>query len=94
MLHIDFGFILGRDPKPYPPPIKIRKEMIDAMGGIQHDNFKIFKVKCLEAYLYIRKHSKIVYNLVYLMLDSGLKDVHTEGISKLYDKFAVEMNDT
>ena len=28
------------------------------------------------------------------MLDSGLKDVHTEGISKLYDKFAVEMNDT
>jgi len=28
------------------------------------------------------------------MLDSGLKDVHSEGISKLYDKFAVEMNDT
>ena len=28
------------------------------------------------------------------MLDSGLKDVHQEGISKLYDKFAVEMNDT
>ena len=34
MLHIDFGFILGRDPKPYPPPIKIRMDMIEAMGGI------------------------------------------------------------
>ena len=94
MLHIDFGFILGRDPKPYPPPIKIRKDMIEAMGGIEHANFKIFKAKCLEAFLYLRKHGKIVYNLVYLMLDSGLKDVHTEGITKLYDKFAVGMNDT
>lgn len=64
------------------------------MGGIDHANFKIFKAKCLEAFLYLRKHGKIVYNLVYLMLDSGLKDVHNEGITKLYDKFAVGMNDT
>lgn len=28
------------------------------------------------------------------MLDSGLKDVHHEGIAKLFDKFAVGMNDT
>lgn len=27
IFHIDFGFILGRDPKPYPPPIKLSKEM-------------------------------------------------------------------
>lgn len=25
IFHIDFGFILGRDPKPNPPPIKISK---------------------------------------------------------------------
>ena len=77
MLHIDFGFILGRDPKPYPPPIKLRKDMIEAMGGLGHENFQTFKKKGLEAYMFLRNHGKIVYNLVYLMLDSGLKDVHS-----------------
>lgn len=33
MFHIDFGFILGKDPKPYPPPFKLCPEMVEAMGG-------------------------------------------------------------
>ena len=33
MFHIDFGFILGEDPKPYPPPFKLCKEMVEGMGG-------------------------------------------------------------
>lgn len=33
LFHIDFGYILGNDPKPFPPPMKICREMIDAMGG-------------------------------------------------------------
>jgi len=31
MLHIDFGFILGKDPKPYPPPFKLSKEMVEGI---------------------------------------------------------------
>ena len=31
--HIDFGFILGKDPKPYPPPLKLCIEMVEGMGG-------------------------------------------------------------
>ncbi|XP_011502778.1 PREDICTED: phosphatidylinositol 3-kinase catalytic subunit type 3 [Ceratosolen solmsi marchali] len=27
LFHIDFGYILGRDPKPLPPPMKLSKEM-------------------------------------------------------------------
>jgi len=30
LFHIDFGFILGHDPKPWPPPIKFCKEMVSA----------------------------------------------------------------
>ena len=33
LFHIDFGYILGRDPKPFPPPMKLCKEMVEAMGG-------------------------------------------------------------
>ena len=29
LFHIDFGFILGRDPKPYPPPFKLSKDMVE-----------------------------------------------------------------
>ena len=28
LFHIDFGYILGRDPKPYPPPMKLSKDMV------------------------------------------------------------------
>ena len=28
LFHIDFGYILGRDPKPLPPPMKLSKEMV------------------------------------------------------------------
>ena len=33
LFHIDFGYILGKDPKPMPPPIKLCKEMVECMGG-------------------------------------------------------------
>ena len=32
LFHIDFGFILGRDPKAMPPPMKLSREMVDPMG--------------------------------------------------------------
>lgn len=34
LFHIDFGYILGHDPKPYPPPMKIVEDMIAAMSNV------------------------------------------------------------
>lgn len=71
--HIDFGFILGRDPKVLPPPLKLCIEMVEGMGGKNSEGYKVFQKKCVEVYLYLRKYSKLILNLFYLMLDSGIK---------------------
>ena len=42
LFHIDFGFILGRDPKPLPPPFRFTKEMCDVMGGTDGEDYQAF----------------------------------------------------
>lgn len=42
MLHIDFGFILGNDPKVGAPPLKLSPDMVAGMGGKNHQNYKLF----------------------------------------------------
>ena len=39
LFHIDFGYILGRDPKPLPPPMKLSKEMVS--NCVQHCIWRI-----------------------------------------------------
>lgn len=34
LFHVDFGYILGRDPKLMPPPMKLTVAMVQAMGGL------------------------------------------------------------
>ena len=50
LFHIDFGYILGRDPKPFPPPMKLCKEMVEAMGGADSRLYERFRVLCCEAF--------------------------------------------
>jgi phosphatidylinositol 3-kinase len=40
LFHVDFGFILGRDPKPMPPAMKLTTDMINAMGGQNRYRFR------------------------------------------------------
>lgn len=55
LFHIDFGYILGRDPKPMPPPMKLSKEMVEAMGGINSELFQEFKKQCYTAFFHLRR---------------------------------------
>lgn len=55
LFHIDFGYILGRDPKPLPPPMKLSKEMVEAMGGINSEYYYKFRKQCYTAFLHLRR---------------------------------------
>lgn len=61
MFHIDFGYILGRDPKPFQPIVKWTKDMADGMGGRlkpdgkENDEYVDFKNYCSSAFLLLRK---------------------------------------
>lgn len=78
IFHVDFGFILGRDPKPFPAPMKITKEMVDAMGGFNSVHYQSFKSYCVTAYNILRKSANLILNLFGLMVDANIPDIKAE----------------
>lgn len=65
LFHIDFGYILGTDPKLLAPEIRLTVEMIDAMGGSNSKYYKEFQYICSKSYNILRRHTNIF--LVLLM---------------------------
>ncbi|KAK3214288.1 hypothetical protein GRF29_28g2620541 [Pseudopithomyces chartarum] len=76
--HVDFGYILGRDPKPYAPQMKIAPQMIEGMGGMEHANYLTFKEYCLTAWSTLRKSSNLLLNLFALMKEANIQDIKVE----------------
>uniref|UniRef100_A0A0A8ZGL1 ATVPS34 n=1 Tax=Arundo donax TaxID=35708 RepID=A0A0A8ZGL1_ARUDO len=95
LFHVDFAFILGRDPKPFPPPMKLCKEMVEAMGGAESQYYTRFKSYCCEAYNILRKSSSLILNLFKLMERSGIPDISSDesGGLKLQEKFRLDLDD-
>lgn len=96
LFHIDFGYILGRDPKPLPPPMKLSKEMVDGMGGANSPHYQTFRKLCYTAFLHLRRHSNLILNLFNLMTDANVPDIALEpdkAVIKVQEKFKLEMGD-
>lgn len=75
---VDFGYILGRDPKPFPPAVKVCKEMVDAMGGMNSPHYARFKSLCYTGFTSLRKNANLIINLVALMVDANIPDIKME----------------
>jgi len=93
LFHVDFGFILGRDPKPMQPPLKLSREMVEAMG---EEGWKDFRNFSYEAYINLRRHSQFILSLFELMLDAGIPDIAIEPdktLQKLRERMRLDLND-
>ncbi|KAJ7031542.1 atypical/PIKK/PI3K protein kinase [Mycena alexandri] len=91
---VDFGYILGRDPKPFPPPVKVCKEMVDGMGGAQSPHYARFKNFCFTAFTILRKSANLILNLVALMVDANIPDIkHRDVHEQIQEKFRLDLTE-
>ncbi|KAI9731135.1 MAG: Phosphatidylinositol (PI) 3-kinase [Cirrosporium novae-zelandiae] len=94
--HADFGFILGRDPKPFAPLMKLCKEMVEGMGSSSSPQYAQFKQFCFTAYTTLRKSSNLILNLFSLMTDANIPDIRWEpdkAVLKVQERFHLEMSE-
>lgn len=67
LFHIDFGYILGYDPKYSTQNIRITSDIIDAMGGQQSSDYKYFQKLCTKIYNCLRRYINLFMNLLLLI---------------------------
>lgn len=96
--HADFGYILGHDPKPFPPMMKLPIQIIDGMGGASSENYDKFRSLCFTAYTTLRKSANLILNLFALMSHSTIPDIMVErdtnaAVLKVKEKFCLEMTE-
>ncbi|RHY80988.1 hypothetical protein DYB35_002661, partial [Aphanomyces astaci] len=96
LFHIDFGFVFGSDPKPFPPPFKLTKEMVEGMGGRKSDNYHRFKTYCCQTYNWLRKSASMIMSLLHLMIDAGIPELANDPLTtlaKVQERFRLDMTD-
>ncbi|CAG8484201.1 3624_t:CDS:2 [Diversispora eburnea] len=92
LFHVDFGYILGRDPKPFPPPMKLCKEMVEAMGGANSIHYQRFKNYCYIAFNILRKSANLILNLFALMVHANVHDIKIEPDKAVW-KFRLDLTE-
>lgn len=98
LFHIDFGYMFGRDPKPFKAEMRITKEMIVGMGGPKSSGFFKFRNYCWKAFQILRKNYFRIMNMLKIMTDSNIPDLSVNqessaAIQYISKRFQVQMTD-
>eukprot|EP01130_Rhizamoeba_saxonica_P002997 TRINITY_DN1305_c0_g1_i1.p1 TRINITY_DN1305_c0_g1~~TRINITY_DN1305_c0_g1_i1.p1 ORF type:complete len:741 (+),score=115.61 TRINITY_DN1305_c0_g1_i1:427-2649(+) len=79
LFHIDFGFILGHDPKLLASYMRLTEGMLGVIGGEHSRHYQIFKDYCLQVYNCLRRHASLFVQLLLLIPDSR-PPIDIEGV--------------
>lgn len=94
--HADFGYILGQDPKPFPPLMKLPPQIIESFGGADSQNYNKFRSYCFVAYSILRRNANLILNLFELMKPSDIPDIKVDpdgAMLKVKEKFCLDMSE-
>lgn len=89
LFHIDFGYILGKDPVYNNTGIRITPEMIDAIGGLSSVYYNQFTDMCTKIYNCLRRNIDIFMNMLMILpkMTSGLNITDDEIRSQIIKRF-------
>jgi phosphatidylinositol 3-kinase len=90
LFHIDFGYILGADPKFKQAPLVLTRAMVDAMG----DEYNRFVELACEALNILRKSAGLLLSVIHVMAQSSIPDVRSEmAMLKVQEKLRLDLSD-
>jgi len=98
LLHVDFGFAFGRDPKSLATPVRVSKEMVVAMGGRESEGFRSFRSHCCEAYKVLRTGAPLLLSVLGLMSDALIPDLsvtqaYSQALNGVRDRLQLALVD-
>ena len=96
LFHIDFGYILGRDPKFSTAPLVLSRAMVDGLGGNDSIHYREFVTLCGEAFNILRKSANLLLSLIHLMAGSAIPDIRSDpekAILKVQERLMLGVDD-
>jgi phosphatidylinositol 3-kinase len=96
LFHIDFGFVLGRDPKPQftTPHMRITREMVESMRLPETEQLTLlndFKKYCVDAFCALRQYANPILLMLFLMSDCGLSQITAMNVRNARNNFALHL---
>lgn len=88
MFHIDFGYMLGKDPVFNNPGIRITDRIVEALGGLSSVYYQQFKDTCTIIYNCLRRNIDIFMNMLLILPEiSDLKLSEAEIRQQIFKRF-------